>query len=248
MKKNFNIQFIRGGSCIFICLNHCAFFNKYSFGEIGVEFFVIMSGFLSAMNASRHGHLRDNYIISKCRKILPIYWSVTMGIFALGIVMPDLFSSMKFQWDNLVYSLFLIPGHTFIVYPGWTLTYFFMFYIIYWIADKLFNSNRDIATVIIIVSLVGLGYVSGVLFPENLFEDYANPIMLEFLYGIILYHLSLKIEVNWTKYAKLLGFLLIFVLFFDYDKYLGVRWLIPSFFACVSVLCIYNCKLWSGGG
>lgn len=203
-----------------------------------------MSGLLSAMNASKHEHLRKNYIVSKCRKIIPLYWIATIGVYILGRVMPSLFSSMEFTWINLMYSLFLIPGHTFILYPGWTLTYFFLFYIIYWIGDKFFD-DRDRATSIIIISIVILGYISGLLFPENLFEKYANPIMLEFLYGIILYHLILKIKLSTIKMKRMkyVGLFLIFFLFFDYNKYLGTRWLLPSIFTCISIICIYNCRL-----
>lgn len=203
-----------------------------------------MSGFLTAMNAFNYGHLRKNYIISKFRKILPIYWGATIGVFVLGRVFPSLFSSMKFTWINLAYSLFLIPGHTFILYPGWTLTYFFLFYIVYWLADKFF-CHRDIACSVIIVVSVLLGYLSSALFLGNMFEKCANPIMLEFVYGIILYYITLKEKSNLIKMEqvrKILAFLLIVILFFDYNKYLGVRWLLPSFFTCVSIYCIICCN------
>lgn len=203
-----------------------------------------MSGFLTAMNASKYEHLRNNYIISKCRKILPIYWSATIGIYVVGMTIPSFFSSINLSWHNLLYSIFLIPGHEFILYPGWTLTYFFLFYIIYWIADKLWG-NRDIAASIIIMVLVTLGYITGLFFSDNFFEKYTNPIMLEFMYGLILYYFVKKNKLNIIKenVKKLIGFLLIIILFFDYNKYLGPRWLLPSFLASVSILCIYGCRL-----
>jgi hypothetical protein len=60
-----SLQIIRGGVCIFICLNHFTFFNKYSLGEIGVEYFIILSGFLTAMNAANGTKLRKTYLIDK---------------------------------------------------------------------------------------------------------------------------------------------------------------------------------------
>lgn len=91
--KNINLQMIRGVCCLFICINHCSFFNKYSFGEVGVEFFIILSGFLTAMNASKCDHLRTNYLVSKVRRIIPLYWVTTLAVFILGIALPSFFES-----------------------------------------------------------------------------------------------------------------------------------------------------------
>lgn len=181
-----------GICCIFICFNHCQFFNKFSFGEVGVEFFIILSGFLTASNAARHPSLRRLYFLSKIRKIIPLYWVTTLLVFSLGVVFPQLFSSLEFNLPTLLNSLFLIPGSTYILFPGWTLTYFFVFYLIYRLSDLL-GKQRDFIASAIVVSLVICGFIVDCQFKGNIFSKYANPIMLEFVYGIGLYHLSNKI-------------------------------------------------------
>lgn len=243
-KKNDNVQMLRGLCCIFICLNHCLFFNKYSFGEIGVEFFIILSGLLTAANASRSPHLRKNYFLSKIRTILPLYWAVTIVVFALGKVLPQLFSSLEFDYLTLIKSLLLVPGNTFILFPGWTLTYFFVFYLIYRIADFV-GEKRDLVASLIIVLLVVLGKVAEIVFADNLFSQYANPILLEFVYGIVLWYLVGHIK---TKNYEWLGWILLPVLFFNYNKYLGIRWIVPSILTCIVILCFYNCDCQNRGG
>lgn len=236
-KKNDNVQMLRGLCCIFICLNHCFFFNKYSFGEIGVEFFIILSGLLPAANASRSPHLRKNYFTSKIRTILPLYWAATIVVFAFGKVMPQFFSSLEFNYFALIKSLLLVPGNTFILFPGWTLTYFFLFYLIYRIADFV-SVKRDLVASLTIVLLVVFGKVAEIVFFDNLFSQYANPILLEFVYGIVLWYLVDHIK---TRNYEWLGWILLLILFFNYNKYLGIRWIFPSILTCIVILCFYNC-------
>lgn len=241
-KNRLIVQAIRGGCCLFICLNHCSFFNKYSFGEIGVEFFVIISGLLTAINASENEHLRKNYLISKIKKIIPLYWSATVAVYLLGCVMPQLFSSMDFNISNLLYSLLLIPGHTFYLYPGWTLTYFFVFYIVYWTADKT-SDIRDVAASIMILVLVIVGRASNYFFPNNILGKYTNPILFEFVYGIILNGIISRRSCKNRKGMFPLVAFLVLILFFDYNKYMGQRWLLPSFLTCVVIFFLYNSEV-----
>lgn len=238
-QNRLNIQVIRGMACIFICFNHCAFFNKYSLGEIGVEFFVIMSGFLTAMNAMDNGGLRKNYLISKVRKMIPLYWLATIAIYCLGSIKPQLFSSMDFGVSNLVYSLFLVPGHTFYLYQGWTLTYFFMFYIIYWCVDKM-TKHRDCWASTIMIGIVLLGFVFEFVGWDNPLIQYTNPILLEFVYGICLYYLVVLASVKISKKSGIASGLIIALLFFNYNKYMGARWLVPSILTCVVIFFMFN--------
>lgn len=236
---NLSLQILRGGCCLFICLNHCSFFNRYSFGEIGVEFFIILSGLLSALNADKHNHLRRSYFIDKIKKLCPLYWIITLFVFAVGMFVPQLFSSMVFDGKTLIASLLFIPGNTFILYPGWTLTYFLEFYLIYFIADKLFN-KRDLNASIIIVVLVIVGAILDICFSGNVFSKYANPIMLEFVYGIALYHILNKVKLKNNNISIFVAVVLTVLVFFNYNKYLGLRWIVPSLIVCIIIACVYG--------
>ena len=234
MKRLNNFDFIRGFSCIFICLNHTAFFNTYWIGAIGVEYFIIISGFLTSLNASRHIHLRQNYIFDKLKKIMPLYWIATFVVFFIGLIKPNLFSNMIFNISSLLKSLFLIPGNTFYIYPGWTLTYFFIFYLIYFLSDKS-KLNRDvIATVIlVIVSFIGM---LGTILKIALLINWCNPILIEFAYGIILQKIFVRYKVKFNN-TFCLGCAILFLIIgiFNINEYLGPRYLVPSFIASISI-------------
>src|SRR5699024_308023 len=127
---------------LFVCLNHFKIFNKSGFGAGGVEIFFILSGYLTLKNYIKKGKkLEENYLLKKIITILPLYWLLTIFIYIVGNIKPSLFTTMQFEWKNLIYSLFLIPGKTMYVYPGWTLTYMFYFYIIFYLCDKIFKNK-----------------------------------------------------------------------------------------------------------
>lgn len=184
------------------------------------------------MNANRLIHLRETYLIDKARKILPLYWAATLIVFILGLVLPQLFSKMTFDLNGLLHSILLIPGQTFYLFPGWTLTYFFEFYIIYCIADKL-SKHRDATAISIITALVLIGFLLEQFVEANIITKYLNPIMLEFAYGITLSHIIGRVKI--PKWMSYLSIVLFTVLFFNYKQYLWPRYIVPAILACVAI-------------
>ena len=237
-------QIIRGFSCLFICLNHCALFNKYSFGECGVDFFIVVSGYLTAMNAAKSSHLRRTYLFDKVKKILPLYWFSTLILFFIGVSLPFLFSTPRFSIEDLFRSLFLVPGRTFILYPGWTLTFFFIFYVVYFLSDRLsshISVNRDLLASFVTVLLVFLGYLYKYISGNTILHVWFNPILIEFVYGIFLHVIINRFSVLNRNY-KVLSFVIIILLFFDYNKYLGPRVLLPAILVCICVVCLHGIR------
>ncbi len=233
-------QIIRGGACLFVAINHYAFFNKYGYGKCGVEFFVIISGLLTALNAEKHNGLKTDYLLRKVIKLLPLYWLLTILIFAIGLILPNIFSSLKFNFENLVYSMCLIPGHTFYLYPGWTLTYFLVFYVVYFAADRLSN-HRDITATIIIIAFVIIGKITNLFWPENIISNYANPLLLEFMYGVVLFHI-LKFKQGMKQLTPKSAYfiLLVIVIILFFDSYLGKRYLLPAILSSVAITLFYE--------
>lgn len=237
--QKIEFQVLRGVCCVFICLNHLSFFNKYSFGEIGVEFFIILSGLLTAYNADRHHGLRRGYLLDKIRKVLPMYWAITVFLFIVGRVKPSIFSSTDVSISNLIASLLLIPGHELILYPGWTLSFFFIFYIIYWVSNLISNKERDFIAVALICLYVSIGGFIYFLQGNQLVADFTNPIMLEFAYGVVLFHVYeniRQVKRNNTVWWKCLSIGIMTILFFNYNKFLGPRYFIPSMLTCLVIL------------
>ena len=195
---------------------------------------------LTAKNASKKKHLRKNYLIDKLKKLLPLYWCATFVVFFGGSVFPQFFSTMKFSVENLLYSLFLVPDNTFYIYPGWTLTYFFLFYLIYFISDK-FCQKRDLCASITILLLVCVGAICKWALGDNIVTSYFNPIMLEFVYGIGLFYLLKVVHIK-SKY-RWITYILSFVLFFDYDRYLWPRYFLPALLSCVAIACFVNADI-----
>ena len=63
LKKNVNLQILRGIACLFVCINHFTFFNLKGIGQGGVELFIIMSGYLTIRNYYSHNkQLTKNYL------------------------------------------------------------------------------------------------------------------------------------------------------------------------------------------
>lgn len=134
-------------------------------------------------------------------------------------------------------SLFVIPGHTLYLFPGWTLVFFFEFYLVYYLADK-FTTNRDLYASILIGAIVFIGIIMNAVVGENIISKYFNPILLEFMYGIILFHVLRKIEV--PQKFTFVSFVICIILFFDYKEYLWPRYIIPALLVCIAIAGFYS--------
>lgn len=242
-KKNLNLQVLRGIACIFICINHFTFFNKYGFGQGGVEIFVILSGYLTMKNYYDHNkRISKHYFFKKVCSIIPLYWGLTLLVFIIGSLLPSLFNSLNLSFTNLMYSLLLFPNENqFILYPGWTLTYFFYFYFIVWLSyhiDKKIKLEIKVSSIIIAMILLSIISKNSCLMTLN------NMIMLEFVYGILLYSFIEKIELSFQdKFQHLFGFVSIILLLFLFllpKVYFDNRYLIPSVSAIIIIYCFIS--------
>lgn len=214
MEKNYNLQVLRGIACIFVCLNHFTFFNKYGFGSAGVEVFLILSGYLTIFNYyKKGGNLSDHYLKRKFITILPMYWILTVLVYIVGLIIPSIFNTLDFSFKNLIYSLLLIPGKTPFIPPGWTLTYIFYFYIIVYLCNSCFKQIRleTKITIWIVLAII----VSFIIHNEFVIS-LNSPIMIEFVYGFILYRIKdLKFTSNNKIITSFISIMLVLIFFFS---------------------------------
>ncbi len=185
MRRLDEIQVLRAIAVIFVFFEHIAAINH---GAFGVDIFFVISGFVivySTVSDAKH------FLLKRVLKIVPLYWGTTLCIFVFVTIFPSLFRSTIVSVDFLFKSLIFIPFEIEpgIVQPilriGWTLNYELFFYIIFFLAMKISYQYRGLIACSALILLVFLGNLLH--FNSVVLRFYTNPILLEFVYGMICY-------------------------------------------------------------
>lgn len=215
-----SIQALRGFAALLVVFFHYGLGLKLdannpiaillSHGWSGVDLFFIISGFIAAhtvSNQSKGIYPGVEYFVKRVSRIVPLYYLVT--ILSAGQSVESFIETLK--------SLLFIPiggpapdglGPTYggaRVGQGWTLNYEMYFYLIVSLSFlfgrlKWFFTLSVMASTVIIPFLMygtpeGYGF-GGFNFDFVYFSLITNPITLEFMIGIIIYHLYSKMDKN----------------------------------------------------
>jgi peptidoglycan/LPS O-acetylase OafA/YrhL len=166
----------------------------FSFGDSGVEFFFVLSGFIIY-----HAHKLDlgkpdsieKYVYKRITRIYPVYLIVFIGVYGLAIAVPQLRNTVPHDISLIIQSLLLIPLNKELVggtgapvlIVAWTLQFEMMFYL----AFALGIINKLAGGLLIAGYFLGLGLNLNQLgFPFSLlFSEY----ILLFLMGMLVAHL-----------------------------------------------------------
>lgn len=203
-----SIQFLRAIAALAVVAFHTdgnvalygwtphAFSRVAHYGEIGVDIFFVISGFVIALvSAGAPPGVRTarEFLAARVARIVPIYWLVSAAFAALLLAAPAYFEPWTFGSThvvaaNLLASFVFVPSlnASGLIAPvlnvGWTLNYEAWFYVVFAVA--LCVTRRPLALVAAVLagtSLLRLAHGAGVPF---LF--YTNPIVLEFVAGCCL--------------------------------------------------------------
>lgn len=181
-----SIQTLRGIAALFVVLEHVRFLNC---GAFGVDIFFCISGFMIMFST----HKSTEYFLRKrIIRILPLYYLMTIGTFLLLILFPTMFEQSKADPVFLAKSLLFIPFDIGggVIQPlmriGWTVNCEIFFYLLFFVALHISHKYRGL----ICSLLIGLVVVLAQLLPVNFapLTFYGNPIMLEFILGILIYY------------------------------------------------------------
>ena len=142
-----------------------------------------------------------------------MYYVVTIFISILGLLWPNLFHNVFVDGPSLAKSLLFIPYMKYtsgpILSSGWTLNYEIYFYLL---LSLFLIFNKNIKRILFYISLLLI--MVHVIQQSNYFTNdylsiYGKPIVLEFIFGAVLYWLYKNYKLRFNKKS---------VLFFRYYR------------------------------
>lgn len=218
MKLN-SIQFLRAVAAILVVYEHSMqiqtgftvshqqkFIHLMHFGCIGVDLFFVISGFIITYVASPYLGLKQGrlFLIKRFARINPVYYIVSLLFLAVSLGKMwfrdiDISDNIFGLIDRFMDTLFIIPlsGEPSLFSPlliiGWTLSFEWLFYIFFFFLI-IFNVKSK---PFFLISLITLTIALGQIFKPQDFRliFLTNPIMLEFLFGVFICWIYLKIKI-----------------------------------------------------
>lgn len=183
-----SIQALRGITAIFILLEHIRFLNC---GAFGVDIFFCISGFMIMFSThkSTAAFLRKRLV-----RILPLYYIMTAGTYLLLLLFPSMFEQTRADSVFLVKSLLFIPFDIGggVLQPlmriGWTVNCEIFFYLLFFLSFHISHRYRGLICSILLGGIVLLSRLAPVEFAP--LDFYGNPVMLEFVFGILCYYIA----------------------------------------------------------
>jgi exopolysaccharide production protein ExoZ len=209
LKMIWSIQYLRGIAALMVVYHHADFqllkasgeaqLPLSSLGAAGVDIFFVISGFIMWVTTQNAAVTPTQFLYRRIVRIVPLYWAITLLVLTLTFVAPQLLSSTSFDPDHAIFSLLFIPAaHPVLsdhILPffiqGWTLNYEMFFYLIFALAIWKAGQYRLAAIACV---LTGLSIAGLLVRTENAQATfYTSTIMLEFVFGIIVGWLFLRI-------------------------------------------------------
>jgi peptidoglycan/LPS O-acetylase OafA/YrhL len=185
------LQALRTYAALPVVLFHTGYVitGFHKIGVFGVHMFFLLSGYIMASicTTDTHAFLRRRVI-----RIVPSYWLMTILLYCFAAKFPHLMNSTRAVPVELLKSLFFIPfmktNGLFqpILFVGWTVNYETFFYVV--LALSLFISKRRpllIASAIVLAIVA----ISSVFAAQSAIANfYSNPVILEFILGLIAFY------------------------------------------------------------
>ena len=228
-----NIQVLRFIAAFSVMMVHLPVFE---FGAWGVDIFFVISGFIM-MYITEYNN--KNFLIKRIIRIVPLYWLLTLAVFLIAFLKPEILNNTTANFEHLLKSLFFIPfnkneaGHFPILFLGWTLNYEIIFYILFAFTIVVFKRFRLMISSFLILLFFGINYF----FSELTFINsaYSNTIMFEFIYGMIIFLIWKRFKnnsppSNFNKTVVTLLLICIIIFFSSLEVSRIIKWGMPSAF------------------
>lgn len=228
MKLN-SIQFLRAVAALLVVYEHSmnvqvkysvsqeqGLFHLNHFGCIGVDLFFVISGFIITYVANKYnGTSHGLYFLAKrFGRINPVYYIATLFYLAVYILRIAIYhesieDSLKEIGLQVSDSLLIFPTTSIVdsfsplLVVGWTLAFEWLFYILFFSLIAFNVKRKALFLGGIILCLVIIGRISHFNDLRMIFPT--NPIMIEFLFGVIICYFYLNVK----KISALVGAILL---------------------------------------
>ncbi len=214
-QKLYSVQVLRFYAALMVLIGH-VFLQAHKNGLIsddmhgliervpwgaGVDLFFIISGFIITFISTKMEPSVENtknFLLRRIIRIVPIYWFYSLLMVLAIVLFSGLIDKSELSPAHVLTSFLFIPwpNENGILRPilaqGWTLNYEMFFYVIATGALLLANSSRKYYIAAVLIGLNVIGYF----FEQNhfIFSFFANTVMLEFLYGMMLYAVYVRVR------------------------------------------------------
>ncbi|ESA38652.1 acyltransferase 3 [Leptolyngbya sp. Heron Island J] len=193
----------------------------FEFGDAGVDFFFVLSGFFLALSSFKYigqQNRAKDFLLKRCVRIYPFYWAVSLCIIPIYFLIPSFGKGYETDTGVMIKSLLLIPqSHAPILSVAWFLSHLVFFYIVFTavivrpgVGSKLVLSGLSVSVFFMLADVI-----SGFQLRENahfLFDFIFSYYNLEFaggcLLGVLFKRLQLKRNVScWLLLTGCFGFI-----------------------------------------
>lgn len=174
-------------------------FPNPELGSFGVEVFFVISGYVMMMTVANRPVRPASFLLERVVRISPPYWllsAAAFGVIASGLKM---FGNKAATWDRLVSSLLYWPYfgpnglEKPVVFPGWTLNYEMMFYLLFALC-LLLRTER--ARIVAICSVMVVALAGQILTQSPLLDYLGRDIIVGFALGVLLWPLAARVRVG----------------------------------------------------
>ena len=182
---------------------------------------------------------------------MPLYWAATFAVFAIALATPSMLGSTHADFVQLLHSLLFVPygmnpeSSVPVLLVGWTLNYEMYFYLLVALFAGRFGDRSLMNLTTVLMLLVAIGLLTD---PANRYlQFYLDPIILEFAFGIGVFHLWRTRADRFPTWMYTLVFVSIaaaMVVFhaFDPGNLRALFWGVPAAFLLLSSLQIVKVR------
>src|ERR1700710_224531 len=171
-----------------------------SYGGRGVDLFFVISGFVIFYATHASKLTPAAFLRRRVERIVPLYFFVIFTVTMLAITLPATFATPDWYTPrHILKSLAFIAftdGEVPVVYVGWSLEYEMYFYLAVALLMALTrNVWRNI--VVMFSAIAVLGQLPGVAAALRNYAFFADPMILEFVLGVIVGYVFVNGRVGW---------------------------------------------------